>query len=258
MSDRRGQFVWYELMTTDTGAAARFYADVVGWTPRAFGGPMDYTVLEAGGVGQGGIMKLPQEAADMGTPPCWLGYIDVEDVDAAAEKLKAKGGRVWREPTDIPEIGRFAVVADPQGATFILFQVNPRPAPPQPAEGTPGTVGWRELMTSDWEAALAFYSDMFGWTKDAPHDMGQMGVYQLFAYGGRQAGGMMNKPPFLASAPPFWNYYIYVDSVTAAVDRVKAGGGSVMNGPMEVPGGQWVIQARDPQGAAFCLLSDKA
>jgi uncharacterized protein len=158
-------------------------------------------------------------------------------------------------PTDIPNIGRFAMVADPQGAVFNLFKPVSDMPPPPPDPATPGLVGWHELMAADGEKAFAFYADLFGWTKDEAIDMGAMGRYQLFAAGGAAIGGMMTKP---ADVPaPFWGYYFQVDAIGAALERLKAASGKVINGPMEVPGGSWIVQGVDPQGAMFSLVSRK-
>jgi predicted enzyme related to lactoylglutathione lyase len=177
-------------------------------------------------------------------------------VDAATEKTKELGGMVYRPPADIPSIGRFSVIGDPQRATLALFKfANPMPSD-QPAMGTPGRVGWNELYAVDWEKAFAFYSELFGWRKDQAFDMGETGTYQLFAHGDHAIGGMMNKP---AQMPmPCWTYYFTVENIDAAIERVKAGGGQITNGPMEVPGGAWIAQARDPQDAMFALLGKRA
>jgi predicted enzyme related to lactoylglutathione lyase len=258
MPESRGKFCWYELMTSDPDAAERFYRDVVGWGARDAGHPeMRYTLLTAGEVPVAGLMALPEEARAAGGRPGWMGYVAVDDVDRAAARVKEKGGKVHRAPADIPSIGRFAVAADPHGAIIVLFREAPgsMPPPPPAMPETPGFVGWRELMAGDLETAFAFYADLFGWTKAEAHDMGPIGVYQLFAAGGETIGGMMTKP---ASAPaPFWTYYFQVDGINAASERIKAGGGSVMHGPMEVPGGSWIVQALDPQGAMFALVSRK-
>jgi uncharacterized protein len=250
-------FVWYELMTTDAKAAENFYSKVVGWTAKEAGqAGMDYTLLLAGEVPTAGLMVLDKQACDAGAPPCWIGYVGVDDVDAYVSRVTKAGGKVHVPPTDIPNIGRFAMVADPQDAVFNLFKpVSDMPRPPaDPA--TPGMVGWHELMAADGEKAFAFYADLFGWTKDEAIDMGAMGRYQLFAAGGPAIGGMMTKP---AEVPaPFWGYYFQVDAIGAALNRLKAVGGTVVNGPMEVPGGSWIVQGTDPQGAMFSLVSRKA
>jgi predicted enzyme related to lactoylglutathione lyase len=253
----RGQFVWYELMTTDTAAARAFYAQVVGWDMRPSGmGTSDYTLLGVGETSVGGLMLLPREACDAGARPGWVGYIGVDDVDAMAAQVTAKGGRILRALEEIEGVGRFAVAADPQGAVFVLFQS--RTAAPAPvAPDAVGACAWRELMAVDGPSAFDFYAAMFGWEKGEGLDMGPMGVYQLFRTGGDQAqGGMMTKP---AAVPvPYWTYYFVVDAIPVAVQRLEAAGGKVVNGPMEVPGGMWIVQGLDPQGALFSLLGPGA
>ena len=254
MSDYDGRFVWYELITTDPEAAKGFYAKAVGWTMEASPMPdMTYILAKDDKGGQvAGVMAIPPEAKAMGVPPNWTGYVAVDDVDAAAAKAKSLGGSVMREPTDIPNIGRFAIVADPQGAVVALFKGAPSDQGPTLAQDAAGHVGWHELMTSDLDGAVAFYSAMFGWTKGEAHDMGPMGVYQIFQAGDHQLGGMMTKPPQVPVSA--WGYYFNAGPMGAAADRVKAAGGQVLNGPMEVPGGSWIVQGQDPQGAMFALI----
>jgi predicted enzyme related to lactoylglutathione lyase len=250
-------FVWYELMTSDDQAAQDFYAEVVGWGTQDAGQPsMKYTLLVAGDAPVAGLMALPKEACDAGAKPGWIGYVGVDDVDACVQRIEKAGGKTHMPPTDIPGIGRFAMVADPQGATFSLFKgAAPMDQPPADAS-KPGLVGWHELYAVDGEKAFGFYADMFGWTKSEAIDMGEMGRYQLFTAGGAPIGGMMTKP---ASLPmPFWNYYFQVDGIGAAMERLKSGGGQVINGPMQVPGGSWIVQGLDPQGAMFSLVSSTA
>lgn len=248
-----GKFGWYELMTTDTAAAGEFYSKVVGWTTKNMGNdPMPYTIFEKDGMGIAGMMDLPKEAGPM---PAWIGYVHVPDVDAYADRVAAAGGKIIRPPTDVPQMLRFCVVTDPQGAPFVLFTSNPAmPSnPARPPKLSAGTIGWHELMAGDLESAFAFYSEMFGWEKGVGHDMGPMGVYQMFNADGETVGGMMTKPAELPS--PFWNYYFMVDSCKAAVERLTAAGGKVMMGPHQVPGDSWIVQAMDPQGGMFCLNS---
>ena len=250
-------FVWYELMTSDAKAAEGFYRKVVGWTAQDSGQPgMNYTLLLAGEVPTAGLMTLPKEACDAGAKPGWTGYIGVDDVDAYAGRVTKAGGAVHVPPTDIPNVGRFAMVADPQGAVFCLFKGTSEMPQSAPDPNKPGQVGWHELMAVDGGKAFEFYAGLFGWTKDEAIDMGAMGRYQLFAAGGPAIGGMMNK---MAEMPvPFWSYYFQVDRVGAALERLKSAGGKVINGPMEVPGGSWIVQGFDPQGAMFSLVSPKA
>lgn len=258
MSTSNGKFVWYELMTTDPKAAEDFYRAVVGWDMKDAGMPgMSYTILSAAKTPVGGLMKIPQEAAAMGARPGWGGYIAADEVDQFADKVKKAGGKVHRAPADIPNVGRFAVVADPQGAVFMLFKgMNGAEPPPQPAQGAPGQAGWRELHAGDWGSAFKFYSGLFGWTKGEAIDMGPGGTYQLFAIGDAPAGGMFNKQA--AEPHPYWLYYFNVKGINAAAKRVKDKKGEVLNGPMQVPGGSWIINCRDPQGAMFALVSPEA
>jgi len=200
-------------------------------------------------------MRIPEMALANGARPAWTGYVGVPDVDACVARVDAAGGRVHHPPEDIPGVGRFAVVADPQGAVFIVFRGSGDGAPTPAAPGTPGHVGWRELLAGDLDSAFAFYSDMFGWTRADAVDMGPMGIYQLFATGDAPVGGMMTRP---SSVPkPFWLYYFNVDAIDAAVARVGERGGRTLNGPHEVPGGSWIAQCMDPQGAMFAMVAPK-
>lgn len=266
MSNTQGNFVWYELMTSDPAAAKSFYCDVVGWTASDMeyaGMPgFTYTVLSADGTQVAGLMQFPDDAREAGAPPFWIGYIGVDDVDAMADKVAAAGGAIHRAAADIPGVGRFAVCADPHGAVFCLFNGMPGDngddgSGAEAAPMTPGHVGWRELMAGNLDEAFAFYSGLFGWTRGEAIDMGPMGTYQLFNVGDMSIGGMMTKPAEVP-APPHWGYYFTVPKIEAAMERVKTAGGTVINGPMEVPGGAWIIQCTDPQGAYFALVAPPA
>ncbi|MDR3537416.1 MAG: VOC family protein [Acetobacteraceae bacterium] len=256
MTAPHGAFVWYELMTTDEPAARDFYSHVAGWSAQVtdIAGP-PYTLFSVADAPVAGMMDLPADARARGVPPCWVGYVGVDDVDASAAQAKALGGTVHVEPRDIPNVGRFAMIQDPQGASIAVFRfLTACPAAP-PAMGTPGQFGWHELMAVDWTTAFPFYAEMFGWQKSTPVDMGPMGTYQLFAIGGQDVGGMMSKPP--AIPVPFWLYYINVANIDDAIARVVDGGGQVLNGPMQVPGGTWIAQCRDPQGAMFAMAGSR-
>ncbi len=248
-----GTFIWYDQMSNDLSGAEAFYTKAVGWTlaPNTMNAAR-YTLLKAGETTVGGLMPIPEDAAKMGVRPAWMGYIAVDDVKAYADKVKAAGGAIHRPPTEIPNVGTFAVAGDPHGAGFILFKGASAEAPAQdPAK--PGHVGWHELHGGDPASSFAFYSGLFGWMKGEAMDMGSMGTYQIFTSKGQQRGGMMKKT---AQTPqPFWLYYINVDAIDAAAERVKSAGGQIVNGPMEVPGGQWIVNGLDPQGAMFALIS---
>ena len=251
----RGKFIWYEVMTDDTKACADFYKNVIGWNAADF--PMqdgsDYTVFSQGETMVGGLMKIPPEACAMGVKPCWSGYIAVDDVDAEAKRIVAAGGKITREPADIPNVGRFAVAADPGGAIFLIFKPSSDETPTAHPPMAPGFIGWHELYAGNLDREWDFYAKLFGWTKAQSMDMGAMGVYQTFAINGVESGGMMKRPSEMPAS--FWNYYLGVDSVAAAAERATKKGAKVIRGPLEVPGGAWIIQALDPQGAFFSLIS---
>ena len=245
-------FFWYDVMTTDTAAAAQFYADVVGWTPQDSGSP-GYTALMVDGMGVAGLMAVPEDAAAMGARPCWMGYIHVPDVAATMASLQAAGGKILKAPQTIEGVITFAVAADPQGAGFLIATPLVKEAPPRPARNAPGTMGWHELYANDWNAVWPFYEQVFGWSKVHTVDMGLMGLYQIFSAGGEPVGGMMNRPSGVPAC--YWNYYIVVPSVTAAEQKILAAKGEILVPPMQVPGGGWILQAMDPQGAVFALTS---
>jgi hypothetical protein len=247
-----GRFVWYELMTTDMKSAKAFYASVVGWGARGASMPGSaYSLFTIGDSPVTGLMNMPEGARRTGAPPHWIGYVGVDDVDAAVDRIKQLGGAVYVPPTDIPNISRFSVVADPQMATLALVK-GLKSGRAQSAElAKPGHVGWHELLAADWEKAFAFYGDLFGWQKADSH-VGVMGKYQEFSAGGETIGGMFSKPDTLPL--PFWLYYFNIDDIQAAAKRVEAGGGQIVYGPTAVPGGAWIVHCTDPQGAIFALL----
>lgn len=257
MSENEGGFVWYDLMTTDPGKAQEFYKKLIGWGAKAWDGPIPYTIWTNKDKEIGGVTNLPEEAQKAGAPPHWIAYIFTPDVDKTAKTAEQNQGKVVAPPQDIPEVGRFAVLSDPQGAVFAAFTPKGdwpgKPAPPEVGE-----VSWHELNTTDHENAWGFYETLFGWKKLDAMDMGEMGTYQMYTTGSGEfpLGGMFNKPKEVPG-PPFWLYYVRVDDVHNSVDEVKKLGGQVLNGPMEVPGGDHVAQCMDPQGAAFALHSTK-
>jgi len=250
-----GRVLWYELLTTDMKAAEQFYKNVVGWTVSPFdGSPQPYDVLNReGGVGIGGVMTIPE---GMGFPPHWGMYIGVPKLEDAVARIEGMGGSALSEVIEVPEVGRMRTMKDPQGAAFSILEPS---MPGTPGENEPqiGDASWHELYTTDAEAAMKFYTEVFGWPATESMDMGAMGKYHMFGRGRTFGGGMMNKPPEMAQVPPHWGIYFRVPDVHQAAERVKAGGGQVLNGPMEVPGGDWVVNCMDPQGAAFSLHHKK-
>lgn len=243
-----GNFVWFDLSTTDLAAAKAFYTELLGWgTDTGDFGGTEYTMWKIGDRTFGGMMPLQDEARRMGVPPNWLGYVRVEDVDAAARKCGSLGGRVLLPGTDIPNVGRFAVLSDPQGAAIAVYREREAPA-----EGYPEAVDWHELYTTDVDAAFSFYEAMFGWRKDQAIDMGPDGTYQTFASGDRVLGGMMRRPANMPVSA--WTYYFRVADTHATTERARALGANVLVGPMQVPGGGWVTIFTDPQGATFAIV----
>jgi len=243
----RGRFIWHELLTTDTAAAASFYSRVVPWRTQPSNMP-GYTLWMAGQTQVAGLMALPPEAA--GTPPHWLIYVGTLSVDASCGQAQSLGAKVLKAPSDIPNVGRFAVLSDPQGATFALFTPAAGSTPPGP-QPVQGGFSWHELATTDVAGAVKFYGEMFGWNKGAGHDMGAMGIYQIFEQGGTQLGGMCNVQG--PSTPPSWLSYVHVADSNRAVAAAKGGGGRLLHGPMEVPGGSWIALLMDPQGGSFAV-----
>jgi hypothetical protein len=244
--------VWYELVTTDPAAAQAFYTDLVGWGTAPFdAAPMPYTMWMKGETPVGGLMELPAEARAGGVPPHWLGYVAVDDVDATAARAEERGARIIIGPDTIPDVGRMVIFADPQGAVLGAYKSAQAMSAEDP-EPELGDVSWRELATTDHEAAFEFYSDLFGWEKDQAMDMGEAGVYQMYGRAGRMLGGMYNKTAG-QPGPPAWLYYIKVGDLDATVRKVKAKGGKIVVEPMEVPGGSRIGVGIDPQGAAFAM-----
>ena len=253
-SSQLGRVLWYELLTTDMKASERFYTTVVGWTVTPFeGSPQAYDMwMRAGGVPVGGVMKIPE---GMNFPPHWGMYVGVPKLEEAVSHIERLGGSALSLVIDVPSVGRMRVMRDPQGTAFSVYEPA---SPPKQPESEPeiGDVSWHELLTTDAEAGMKFYTELFGWRPMESIDMGPMGKYHMF---GRAfpLGGMMNKPPEMAQVPPHWGFYFRVADVNSGADRVKTNGGKGLNGPMEVPGGDWIVNCMDPQGAAFSLHHKK-
>jgi predicted enzyme related to lactoylglutathione lyase len=249
-----GRFVWFDLMTTEPAAAIGFYSGLVGWgTQEWTDASMAYTMFANGQTPFGGVMQLPPEARANGAAPHWLAYVAVADVDRTVARATKLGGRVVHTPTDIPSVGRFAVIQDPQGAMIAVYRSLTESADCGPQQPVPGDFCWHELATTDHRAACDFYAELFGWEKHDAMDMGDAGVYQIYGRSGQPLGGMFDKPSEMPG-PPAWLSYITVPDVRTAVERVSELGGRVLHGPAEVPGGM-IAQCMDPQGAMFALHS---
>ncbi len=257
-----GEFIWYELITPDPVGAKAFYDAVVGWTiePQP-SGEMDYRMIgRTDGGMAGGVMRLTDDMASHGARPTWLGYINTDDVDSRVASIEKAGGTVLLPAFDIPNIGRIAMVADPQGAPFYVM----KPIPPEGRENERSDVfspdkeqrvGWNELSTSDPVAALDFYVSNFGWEKGDSMSMGDKGNYQFINRQGQMIGAIFpSSAGAFAQEQPHWRFYFRVPSISAAKETAEKSGGKISIGPMEVPGGDHIIVGTDPQGAEFALV----
>jgi predicted enzyme related to lactoylglutathione lyase len=261
-SSTHGSLVWYELITADPEGAKAFYDPVVGWTigeaaPEFNGYRM---IGRSDGKQAGGVLPLTDEMQEHGARPTWLGYIAVDDVDDAVRAIEQAGGKALMPAFDIPKVGRIAMVADPQGAAFYVM----KPIPPEGRENEPSDVfsvdqpqrvRWNELATTDPDGAIDFYRRQFGWSQEGDMDMGEMGKYRFIQNRGTNIGAVMPKPPQLPVSK--WTYYIGVDDIDRAAEAIKSGGGQIFNGPMEIPGGEFALNALDPQGASFGLVGPR-
>lgn len=244
-----GSFIWYELNTTKPDSAPAFYQHVVGWSWQPMPGGAGVTLFDNGSGPFANVVELPEAAKAMGAPPHWTSHVQVLDADSTVAQVKQLGGRVYVEPVDAAGIGRFAVIADPFGAVISIFT----PVQPLPVRDSSkaGEFCWHELLSENHEAAFAFYSKLFGWKLRSEFDMGATGKYLLFGNEDRGFGGMFTRPKEVHASA--WNYYVEVGDLDAAIERAKAKGGKICNGPMSVPGGARIAQLEDPEGAGFAL-----
>lgn len=258
-----GSFIWYELMTPDPLGAKRFYDSVVGWDiqPEAMPGPVEYRMIRrSDGGNAGGVLRLTDDMASHGARPVWLGYIGVDDVDRSVASIEQAGGKVLMPASDIPDVGRIAMVSDPQDAPFYVM----KPTPPAGNEDKVSDVfsvdraqhvRWNELSTTDSDAAVDFYTRHFGWVQEGDMDMGEHGKYRFIHHNGVMIGAIMPKMPDMPVS--LWSYYIGVDDIDRAAAALRDGGGQLLNGPMEIPGGEFALSGMDPQGAAFGLVGPR-
>ena len=259
---RKGGFIWYELMTPNPEAAKTFYDAVVGWDiGPAVAEYNGYRMIGRGdGKSAGGVLPLTDEMQQHGARPTWLGYLYVADTDASVVAIEQAGGKTFMPPFDIPNVGRVAMVADPQGAPFYIMKPIPPEGQPNAESDVfstdkPQHVRWNELSTTDPDGAVAFYRQQFGWGQEGDMDMGEMGKYRFIQNGPTTIGAIMRKPPQLPASS--WTYYVGVDEIDRAAEAIKTGGGQILNGPLEIPGGEFALNAMDPQGAPFGLVGPR-
>lgn len=259
MTNPNGSFIWYELMTIDMGASEAFYSGLLGWQ---IGGDANYRTITASEGMVGGMLPLTAGMTSGGARPVWLAYISVEDVDRSVAAIEAQGGRVLMPAWDMADVGRMALVADPEGAPFYVM----RPIPPadRPDEASNafaadrpmlGHCAWNELSSSDPAAAWTFYGAQFGWTKDGEMDMGELGKYEFVRHGPHMLGAIM---PLMKGMPTSaWSFYFRVADIDAAASYIRDNGGTLFMEPIEIPGGEFSINASDPQGTAFGLVGPR-
>lgn len=268
MANHHGDFIWYELMTTDRTAAEAFYGPLLGWK---FGGDESYRQVEASEGHVAGILQLTPEMTSGGARPAWLGYIAADDADAMAASIEADGGKITMPPRDIEGAGRVAMVTDPQGTHFYVITPKPREGVENPESHAfsydrprMGHCAWNELMTSDPDAAKQFYAKHFGWVKDGEMDMGELGKYEFLRHTGRapegakMGAGMLGAVMGLMGSPmPVWSFYFRVPDIDVAAATITANGGNLFQEPIEIPGGEYSLNASDPQGAVFGLVGPR-
>ncbi len=251
MSKLPGKFVWFELVSRDARKAQAFYGEVLGWKVEAM--PMGAFTYEMVKVGDDTIGGYAPPSSDR-TPPHWISYVSVDDVDATVAKVTAAGGKVVEAPHDVPTVGRMARIADPQGAELSLFASARNDDAPD-APSAPGRFFWTELWTGDDAGAVAFYQQVFGYChKDM--DMGPAGTYHVLEQAGIPRGGVMKSPQ--AGVPAMWLPYVAVADCDAAARRASKLGGKVIAEPSDIPGiGRFAILA-DPTGATIAVIKPAA
>lgn len=258
--NQRGEFIWYELLTNDCDAAIKIYGSILGWQTReSIQQHVDYRIcrMEDDDAGEAhdvcGLLQLTDGMIKDGVKPVWLGYIGVEDVDQSASDIVAAGGSTQMPPTSIANIGRLAMVTDPQGVPFYVMRGLSNKNSLAFASDRPriGHCAWNELITSDPESAKAFYFNAFGWTKDGEMDIGPMGSYEFIRHNGI-IGAIMPKPKEMKT--PIWHYYFRCADIGRAAKTITELGGHIEFGPDEIPGGDFILKGIDPQGALFALI----
>ena len=242
----RGRFVWHDLQTPNPAGAHDFYGRVLGWNKQAWDQDPSYLMFAAPTGPLGGAVETRNAT------PQWLAYIGTTDVDEAIAAATALGGRVLTPATALPNGGRYAVLVDPQGAAFGVHASSSASQPEQAPQV--GEFSWHELATNVAPGiAFGFYSSLFGWDEITQYDMGPMGMYLIFGRNGTQLGGIFDKGSQGKPGSAYWLGYVSVDDVEGTIERAKTARGSLLTGPMDVPGGDRIAQLMDPHGAFFAL-----
>ena len=247
-----GTFCWVELGTTDSAVAKNFYTQLFGWDyeDHPMGPDGVYTMLKLDGKEVGALYELRPDMKAQGIPPHWLSYISVANVNESAEKAKAEGATILQGPFDVMTVGRMAIVQDPTGAVFALWQ--PREHKGAQLYNLPNSFCWNELTTPDTTKAGDFYTSVFGWEK-TERDMGRM-IYTTFLNDGRPNGGMFAPTPEMGNIPPHWLVYYGVADADATVAKAQSLGGSVAVPAWDVKGVGRIAILKDPTGAVFAII----
>lgn len=251
-----GTFCWVELATSDNEAAKRFYTELFGWTfaDNPMGPDMVYTMLKKDDKEVGALYKMMPEMKERGIPPHWMSYASTPNADDSVAKAESLGGTIMQPPFDVMEHGRMAVIQDPTGAVFSLWQ--PKQHRGAGLVNAPGSLCWNELMTTDTNKAGDFYAGLFGWGKDV-QSFGPM-EYTMFTNDGRPTAGMLQITREMGPIPPNWLIYFAVDDSDATVQKASELGANVMKPADDIPGiGRFAILT-DPQGAAFAIIKLEA
>ncbi|HEY7111666.1 MAG TPA: VOC family protein [Thermoanaerobaculia bacterium] len=248
-----GAFSWAELSTSDTAAAKTFYKDLFGWSIKdnPMGpGPQDvYTMLQVSGKDVGALYPMPAEQKQQGMPPHWTTYVTVKSADETAKKATELGGKVIAEPFDVMTFGRMAVIQDPLGAIFAVWEAKEHIGAQRVNE--PGAFCWMELLTPDLAKAKTFYSGLFGWTYKDSTTPGMQ--YSEILRGGSPIGGMMPPMPGMEKMPSVWGVYWQVNDVDASTSKAKSLGAKTLVEPRDIPNTGRFAVLQDPQGAAFSI-----
>ncbi len=257
-TDKQGDFVWYELMTSDANAAQAFYGSLLGWDYADSGTEgMDYRLGSKAGADVVGLMALTEEMTAGGARPAWVGYIAVDDIQAALAAVEAAGGQRYMDAQHMPGVGHMAMVADPQHATFYLMQPEGEGPATSFAKYEPklGHCAWNEYGASDPAGAGRFYNGLFGWEQAEVMDMGELGEYTMYRHGDYMIGGIY--PLMSSDAAAHWLFYFRVADIEEAARKIAELGGQVVIEPQEIPGGDYSLSAADPQGAMFGLVGPR-
>lgn len=245
-----GTFSWVDLSTTDQDAAKAFYGELFGWEAEDMpvGDGVSYSMMRLGGKDVAAVAPQPEQQREAGVPPLWNSYVTVESADAAAERVGELGGTVHAPPFDVLDVGRMAVIQDPQGAFFMVWE--PRRHIGAALVNETGALVWNELASPDPDGSTAFYRGLFGWSIE-PFDS-SLGPYFSIKNGEASNGGMRQLGE--ENVPPHWLVYFGVDDVEAALSKVESLGGKRRAGPMDIEIAK-IGLAQDPQGATFALYA---